>query len=102
MAKKNPQKTPRSKVKNALRQLSLRSRERAFALKRDAYTCCNCGVKRSVAKGREVKVECHHVEGIDWEALVDLVYERLLQTPDKYESLCKECHKKETDAKKGG
>ena len=92
MAKKNPEKTPRSKVKNALRILSLRSRERAFAMKRDKYTCVKCGVKKSVAKGKEVKVECHHIHGIDWEALVDLVYERLLQTPDKYETLCKDCH----------
>ena len=41
MSKKLPT-TPRSKVRAAIRQLWLRSRERAAALKRDNYTCQVC------------------------------------------------------------
>jgi 5-methylcytosine-specific restriction endonuclease McrA len=87
--------TPRSRVKNALRKLWLQSRERATALKREAYTCERCGIKQSTAKGREVKVQVHHRVGIDWEGLVDTIIERVLQTPDDLEVLCKTCHDKE-------
>jgi len=90
MGKRLPN-TPRSKVKAALRRLWLRSRERASALKRDKYTC-KCGKKQSKAKGKEVYVEVHHKEGIDWETLIDLVYERLLVNPEKLETTCNECH----------
>ena len=63
--------TPRSKVRAALRQLWLRSRERAAALKREKYTCQRCGVKQSKAKGKEQKVEVHHKEGIgNWEIVI--------------------------------
>ena len=93
MAKKNTSKTPRSKVKHALRQLSLRSRERQTALKRDKYTCQKCGKKQSRAKGREVYVETHHKIGtIQWEHLIDLVFELLLVNPDGWITYCKECH----------
>jgi len=85
--------TPRSKVRASLRQLWLRSRERAFALKRGGYVCQVCGIKQSKAKGKEVSVVVHHREGIDWENLIDLVYERLLVNPDKLETLCTNCHK---------
>lgn len=84
--------TPRSRIKNTLRQLWLRSRERAAALKRDNYTCRTCNRKQSKAKGREFKVEVHHVEGIDWDGIVDLIIGRVLQTTDKLETQCKECH----------
>lgn len=85
--------TPRSKVRAALRQLFLRSRERAAAIKRDKYTCQTCGVKQSKAKGKEVSVEVHHVNGIEWEDLISIVYEMLLCDPSKLITLCKECHK---------
>ena len=52
--------TPNSKIKASLRQLFLRSRERAAAIKRDGYTCQVCGAKQSRAQGREVYVEVHH------------------------------------------
>ncbi len=84
--------TPRSRVKHALRQLSLRSRERAAALKRDGYCCTECGIKQSRKKGAEVYVETHHIDGIAWEKLIDLVYEMLLCPPEKWRTLCKECH----------
>lgn len=85
--------TPRSKIRAALRQLWLRSRERAAVLKRDGYVCQACGVKQSKAKGHEVSVEVHHLTLIDWEKMIDLVYERLLQTPEDMTTLCRECHK---------
>lgn len=89
--------TPRSKVREALRRLSLRSRERQAALKRDHYTCQVCGAKQSKAKGREVAVEVHHRKPVLWDVLIDQVYEMLLCHPDDMVTLCKECHQRETD-----
>ncbi len=84
--------TPRSQVRSALRRLFLRSRERGRRIKEDHYTCQVCGAKKSVAKGREVAVEVHHREGVQWEALLDLVYEMLLCSSDKMITLCQKCH----------
>ena len=89
--------TPRSRVRAALRQLWLRSRERAAALKLAGYKCAECGVKQSRAKGKEVYVEVHHTKGINWDGLIDLIFKRLLQEPKKYTVLCKDCHKAEHD-----
>ena len=86
--------TPKSRVRAALRQLWLRSRERAAALKRSGNTCECCGVKASAAKGREVKLEVHHLNGIDWENLIDRFYKTLLCDPKNLMPLCKECHDK--------
>ena len=94
MAKKLPT-TPRSKVRAAIRQLWLRSRERASALKRDNYTCQTCGVKQSKAKGREQKVEVHHLDGIEWDNIIDYIYRHVLVDPKNLETICPECHKKE-------
>lgn len=87
--------TPRSKVKDALRRLWLQSRERQAALKRTSYCCEKCGIKQSKAKGKEVSIEVHHVDGIDWDGVVDLIFERLLHPAEKQMPLCKECHGKE-------
>ena len=95
MAKKKSRKkpiTPKSQIKNAIRQLWLRSRERAAALKRDNYTCQVCHRKQTMAKGREFKVQVHHVNGIDWDGIADIIKERVLQTPDSLITMCKECH----------
>ena len=96
MGKRLPQ-TPRSQVRSALRRLFLRSRERQAALRRDSYSCVDCGIKQSKAKGREVSVEVHHLEPIQWEHLIDLVYEHLLCNESGMETLCKECHSKRPD-----
>jgi len=89
--------TTDSQIKSALRKMWLHSRERATALK-DAEYCCNkCGIKQSKAKGREVKVEVHHKEGIlNWEEIYEAIRKNLLCDPDLLEVLCKECHAKET------
>jgi len=84
--------TPRSKVRSALRQLFLRSRERAKALKATGYCCAECGIKQSKAKGKEVKIEVHHIEGARLEELIDLVYKWLLCDPAKLKPLCEKCH----------
>jgi len=87
--------TPRSKVRAALRQLWLRSRERAAALKASGYCCEECGVKQSRRKGQEVKVQVHHIDEIvNWDALIDYVYRHLLCSPDRLEVMCEECHRK--------
>ena len=96
LAIKKPE-TPKTTVRNALRQIWLKSRERAAALKRDNYTCQSCMRKQTLAKGKEFKVHVHHKDNINWDGLVDLIKERLLQTPDRLTTLCKECHDKEHD-----
>lgn len=94
MSRLKSNRTPRSQVRQALRLLSLRSRERATALKRDGYCCQSCGMKQSKRKGMEVSVEVHHLDGIEWEKLIDIVYEMLLCDPDRLQTLCKDCHDK--------
>ena len=37
-------------------------------------------------------MQVHHINGVDWEQLIDLVYERLLVSPDELECLCVDCH----------
>ena len=93
MGKKKPE-TPRSRVRSAIRQLWMRSREHAKALKDSGYSCSRCGVKKSVAKGKEQKVEVHHREGGigNWEAVIDLIFSEILCSPDKLEVLCPDCH----------
>jgi 5-methylcytosine-specific restriction endonuclease McrA len=92
MGKRLPN-TPRSKVRAAIRQLWLRSRERAAALKRDKYCCQRCGVKQSRKKGAEVYVEVHHKNLItNWEEIINCIFENVLVNPDELETLCVQCH----------
>ena len=94
MGKRLPN-TPRSKVRAALRQVWLRSRERNAALKREDRTCQSCKRKASMAKGKEFKVEVHHKKGVlNWEVILGEVYKHLLCHPDNLDVLCKECHLK--------
>ena len=86
--------TPRSRVRQSLRMLWLHSRERAAALKRDGYRCTMCGIKQSKAKGKEQKVEVHHISPILWERVIDQVYDHILCNPKYLLVLCPECHKK--------
>ena len=94
MAKKSTR-TPRSQIRNALRLIWLRSRERSTAMKREHYTCQICGVKQSAAKDNVVRLEVHHKDGIqDWDRLIDAFYAYLLPEPGELEVLCKDCHEK--------
>jgi 5-methylcytosine-specific restriction endonuclease McrA len=88
--------TPRSQVKSALRKLWLRSRERAAALKRAKYCCEECGVKQSRAKGREVYLDVHHADGIEWEKIMEYIYKHLICNPERLDVLCEKCHDKIT------
>jgi len=85
--------TPRSRVTAALRQVWLRSRERAAAIKRENGCCQICGTKQSAAKGREVKLEIHHNNGVQWQQIIDKVYRELLCSPEYLTVLCSTCHK---------
>ena len=96
MGKRLPH-TPRSRIKSALRQLSLRSRERAATVKRDKNTCVKCGAKGSVAKGKEVKTTVHHKNGIKWDRIIEFIYKELLVPPEQQEVQCKDCHDKYHD-----
>jgi len=92
---KKLKKTPRSTIKGRLRQMWVRSRERAEALKRDDYTCQKCNRKQSKAKGKEFKVEVHHINGVNWDKIIEFIYKELLVEPKKLKTLCKDCHKEE-------
>ena len=82
-------------MRSALHKLWMRSRERAVALKRDQYTCQGCGKKQSKAKGQEFAVEVHHLDGVEWDYLLDYVYRHLLCDPARLEVMCHECHERE-------
>lgn len=92
--------TPLSFIKNALRQLWLRSRERRAALSRDGYTCVDCHGKQSKAKGREFKVEVDHLDGCDIGQIAEYVRRHLLHPPERLETVCKEDHEKRTAIRK--
>jgi len=87
--------TPNSRIKSALRNLWLRSRERASALKRDKYTCQICGRKQTRATDKErVLVEVHHRDNIDnWNEIVEIIRAKLLCDPELLQTLCIDCHK---------
>lgn len=92
MGRKKPN-TPRSRIVNAIRQLWLRSRERAKALKDADRKCTKCGVKESRAKGKEVILQVHHDPpiGKKWKDIVDDIAEHILEAPQY--PLCKSCHR---------
>ncbi len=90
--------TPRSRIKNALRMVWLRSRERAACLKASGHRCERCGIKGSQAKGREVKLQVHHKDGCNWDGIIDGIVAAMLPDPARLESLCEACHEKETEA----
>jgi hypothetical protein len=80
----------------------LRSRERQKAVQSTKNCCTDCGIKGSVAKGREVKIQVHHDPEINWDGVIDLIEERILRAPQY--PLCESCHDlrhgKESNAKK--
>jgi len=92
--KNNTNITPKSKLTNILRILWLRSRERAYALKRDRYTCQICGAKQSKAKGQEVKITVHHKhKKVNIDKVIEVIREYLITDVDNLITLCENCHK---------
>jgi len=71
--------TPNRQIKKAMGRLFLRSRERARCLK-DAG-CAKCG---------NPKPQAHHIRGINWARIIEVIREELLT--DDLEPLCKDCH----------
>ena len=85
--------TPNSQIRSALRNLWLRSRERAATLKRDNHTCRCCKKKQSKAKGKEFSVQVHHLYGVgNWDVVIDIIRKELLCSPTNLVTLCKDCH----------
>lgn len=94
MGKRLPH-TPKSQIRNALRQLWLRSRERAAALRNAGHACEHCGAKfraKTTRNGPACKGHVHHKDGIDWDGITDLIAQRILHHPDRLQALCDECH----------
>jgi predicted HNH restriction endonuclease len=92
MPRKDTTRTPRSTIKGTLQRLFVRSRERSTAMRASGYTCTECGLKQSTAKGRKVKLCVHHMDLAKLNELTDMVYEYLLHRPEKLQPLCKDCH----------
>ena len=82
---------PKAMARAALRSAWLKSPQRAEALKRDKYTCQSCFRKKSVAKGKEFKVQVHHLDTLQWHLIDDFV-EQLFCSSDRLTTLCKVCH----------
>lgn len=85
--------TTNARIKQHIRALWLRSRERAARLKLDNYTCQCCGVKQSTAKGKEQKVEVHHLIPIDWDVINEALRKTILVNPEFLMTVCPTCHK---------
>jgi hypothetical protein len=87
--------TPKSKIRAALRNVFLRSREHASALKQANNTCQVCGKKKSVAKGKECAVRVHHINGVhNWEEIFVAIRKELLCDPSFLTIMCTDCHDK--------
>ena len=93
--------TPNSQIKAALHRLWLRSRERQAALRRDGYTCQDCGRKQSKAKGKEFSVEVDHLAGqINWPQIIEYIRRHLLVDPSELETVCHADHKLRTEQRR--
>lgn len=86
-------------IRGRIRQIFLTSRERAYAMKRDDYTCQKCFKRMSKKKGHEVYMDVHHLDEIGkaWEEIFEIMKSKILCHPDKLQCLCRECHKGETN-----
>ena len=84
MGKKLPY-TPSGTITHVLRMMWLRSRERSQALKNMDNRCCLCNTKQTAAKGKEVKLEVHHIKDFSEHPELEL-------DPDNLTTLCSKCH----------
>jgi predicted HNH restriction endonuclease len=83
----------KTRVRSALRRLWMISPERSDCLRAWGYKCADCGAKQSVAKGRECKLDVHHLDGIDWGEVKGNDVTQLFPDPSRLVPLCKACHK---------
>ncbi len=81
--------TPRSRITSCLRRLWLYSRERAERKRIDKGMCQECGSREHL--------EVHHFEQPNWDLIIEYIYRHILVTPEKCITLCRKCHKIETD-----
>ena len=92
--------TSRGLMVSALRKLWSWSIEKRLSLQRDNNTCQVCGIKASKVKGKEVKVETHHLQpgDINWDRIERVLRAELFCGPEGLITLCKahhlECHRK--------
>jgi len=87
--------TPNSLITSMLRRLWLFSRERRERLRMDDSTCFTCKRKASVAKGKECKIEIHHIDHCQMDRIIAVIREELLIPSDGLMTLCKDCHRVE-------
>jgi 5-methylcytosine-specific restriction endonuclease McrA len=86
--------TKKAVIVSGLRNIWLRSKERANRLKYDSYTCQKCLRKQTKAKGQEFKVQVHHRNGIgNWDKVIEEMRKEILVDIEHLETLCKECHR---------
>lgn len=90
----DPSRTEDQRIRSALRLLWMRSKEKNAAERREKNTCEFCGLKKSVAKGKEVKIEVHHKKpgDINWPRIYEVIREELLCDVSMLQVLCKPCH----------
>jgi 5-methylcytosine-specific restriction endonuclease McrA len=81
--------TPRSRIVSTLRRLWMYSRERAERLRLDDKQCQYCGSTEHL--------EVHHYEEIPWDVIIRFIYKYILVNPKDCVTLCRKCHKIETD-----
>lgn len=94
--------TPSSKIRSALRRLWLQSRERSQALKIHDYRCACCGAKQSRRQGHECYLDVHHIDGVEWHEVIELIRRYLLVKPERLQPLCEKCHDKLHEEAKNG
>lgn len=90
--KRKPPRPPRARIVSALRILWLHSPERRAAIKRSGMKC-ECCEKRLFRTRKEGDVpEVHHVDGVSWTMIIELIIDQLLVPADRLLVLCKSCH----------
>ena len=65
-----------------------------------AYACEVCGKKgraKDTKNGPKCVLHAHHIDGINWDGLVDLYRRRVLCPPDRLKIVCTDCHKEMHD-----
>ena len=73
--------TPNNRIRSSLYRLFLTSRERNRCMKK-GVVCVKCGSTE--------QLQSHHIRGIDWDRIINVIREELLT--DDIEPLCKDCH----------